>query len=218
MTAITLPLKKFPGQTMDREIYFGGLKTAQPLVLIISIPFALYALIFSYASSPDWLMIFSLMPLIWAWISHIYYIVKAHRSGKTLLNATLVELEQLFNIERAYYIKVTILGILIIIASVSVALSWFYLVGEVTVFLPSIVSVLAFLMYIGSILTGLFRTSKIWKYGGLTLLLEASTLLLPKIGYKLVLFVFALSMMWLVMFYTSLRNLELNNFLQKTVS
>lgn len=217
MTAITLPLKRFPGQTMDREIYFGGLKTAQPLVLTISIPFALYTLTISNSSSPAWLMIFSLMPLIWALISHVYYVVKAQRSGNTLLDASLVELKQLINMERAYFNRVTILGVFITIASLGVALNRFYSVGEISVLSTSVVSALAFQMYIGSVVKGLFSTMDILKYGGLTLLLEASALPLLHIDYKLVLLILALSMIQLAMSKRALRNLGLNNFLQKTV-
>ena len=178
MTAITLPLKKFPGQMMDREIYFGGLKTAQPLVLTISIPFALYTVTVSNSSSPAWLMIFSLMPLIWALISHVYYVVKTQRSGKTLLDASLVELRQLFNMERAYFNRVTILGVFMSLASLGVVMNRFYSVGEITVLSTSVVSAIAFQMYIWSVIKGLFSTTNILKCGGLTLLLEASVLLL----------------------------------------
>ena len=218
MTAITLPLKKFPGQTIDREIYFGGLKTAQPLVLTISIPFTLYTMIISNSSSPAWLMIFSVMPSIWALASYVYYVINTQRSGKTFLDSSLVDLKKLFDMERAYFNKVTILGVLISIASLGVTVNWFFSVGEITILSTSVISALTFQIYIGSIIKGLFNTKDILKFGGLTLLLEVSALLLLHIDYRLVLLILILSMIQLVISKRALRNLGLNNFLHKTVS
>ena len=218
MTAITLPLKKFPGQTIEREIYFGGLKTAQPLVLATLTLFAFYALRLSMSRTPVLVMIFSLMPLIWAMVSYVYYVVRTRISGRTLLDASLVELNQLFHKEKVYFNRVSILGAIMTFASLGVAMNQFYGARDVTSLSVTVVSVLAFQIYIGSIIKGLFSKKDILRYCALTVLLEASALLLVHIDYKLVLLVLVLSMTCILLSRRALRNLGLNVFLQKTVS
>ncbi|EMR72981.1 hypothetical protein MCGE09_00582 [Thaumarchaeota archaeon SCGC AB-539-E09] len=63
MTAITLPLKKFPGQMGGQNVSLGGLWIAQPLMLIIATPIACYSVL----ESPQnpLIVIMVLLPFIW---------------------------------------------------------------------------------------------------------------------------------------------------------
>jgi hypothetical protein len=218
LTAITLPLSRFPGQTMKRELYFGGLKTAQPLVLLVSLLLAWYVLAFSATSYPIWLMTIGFAPLILASVSYFYYVARSHFSGKTLLDASLGELRRLFGRERVYFHRVSLLGTFMVVVSMGVTLSRYHSTGEITPLSVSLISVIAFQVYIQSVVRGLFSKTDIVAYCGLTVLFEVTALLLLDLGYEPFLLILALSIIvWLLLSERALRDLSLNAFLQRTV-
>lgn len=95
MTAITLPLKKIPGQDSIIQTFFGGRKIIPQTVLLLSIAFNLY--IYSQLGQGPlrYYNLIGLLPYFWGFISIIYYVRESSRIMETILEADLDEAEKI---------------------------------------------------------------------------------------------------------------------------
>ena len=91
MTAITLPLKKIPGQGRIIQTFFGGREITPLTVLLLSMPFNLY--IYTQMSQGSLINynLIGFLPYFWGLVSIIYYIRESSRIMEMILEADLDE-------------------------------------------------------------------------------------------------------------------------------
>ena len=108
MTAITLPLKKIPGQGSITQTFFGGSGIMPPTVLLLSMPFNLYI----YTRMSQGILLYynliGLLPYFWGLVSIIYYVRESSRIMKVILEADLDEAERIFVESRVKFGKILV--------------------------------------------------------------------------------------------------------------
>ena len=108
MTAITLPLKKIPGQGSIIQTFFGGRNIIPQTVLLLSMPFNLY--IYSRLSQGPLLYynLIGLLPYFWGFVSIIYYVRESSRIMEIILEADLDEAERIVEESRVKFRKILV--------------------------------------------------------------------------------------------------------------
>jgi hypothetical protein len=96
MTAITLPLKKIPGQSMRLPTFFGGRKFTTPLILMLTALINTYFYIRVYKGNPPYFSLISFLPYLWGLVSIIYYIKKSNRVMGKIVETDLDNAERIF--------------------------------------------------------------------------------------------------------------------------
>lgn len=153
MTSITLPLKKFPGQTGRLPTFFGGIPLVAPMILLLTVPFTLY--IYYHLIHDSWFSynLLGLLPYIWGGVSIAGCAKKSRQSVDKLLEADLDEAEKIFGVTRDYFRKVLVSNIafsiiLMIVFSYSLI---FY--GTLTLFIIGLSSVISMEIALAPILS-----------------------------------------------------------------
>ena len=111
MTSITLPLKKFPGQTRQALTFFGGRSLLAPMILLLTTPFTLY--LYYHLSHVSLLShnLLGLLPYLWGCTSIAYCIKKSGDSVEELFEADLSEAQQIFDKNKNHFRGVIISSI-----------------------------------------------------------------------------------------------------------
>lgn len=108
MTAITLPLKKLPGQSRTIQTFFGGREIMPPTVLLLSIPFNLYIYIRLSQGILQYYNLIGLLPYFWGFASIIYYVRESSRIMEMILEADLDKAERIFEESRVKFRKILV--------------------------------------------------------------------------------------------------------------
>lgn len=108
MTAITLPLKKIPGQSTRLPTFFGGRKITAPMVLLLTTPFNIYLYIRLSQRILLYYSLICLLPYFWGIVSIIYYIKESSRMMDMILEADLDEAERIFKESRVKFRKILV--------------------------------------------------------------------------------------------------------------
>jgi hypothetical protein len=95
MTAITLPLKKIPGQGRIIQTFFGGRGIIPKSVLLLSMAFNLYIYIRLSQGILPYYNLIGLLPYFWGIVSIIYYVRESRCIMEMILEAELDEAEKI---------------------------------------------------------------------------------------------------------------------------
>ncbi len=175
MTAITFPLKRFPGNFGKRHISFGGWFFVQPLVLMATAPsVAIVCIDLCRGSMPS--MLLGVLPFVWACVTMASYMLDRFRAEKNILKAPLGDLKELLREEKGFIKNALIMGIILTLISSSVAGYRFLRFGDDSVFLLCVVSLISLQMLLESVVQGMFSLTRIARFLGLTIAYEAVTL------------------------------------------
>ena len=96
MTAITLPLKKMPGQTTRLPTFFGGRKIMAPAVLLSTVPFTIYLYLHLSQGVMLSYSLIGFLPYLWGLVSIAVYIRKSSHAMERMMEADLDEAEDIF--------------------------------------------------------------------------------------------------------------------------
>jgi len=143
MTSITLPLKKFPGQTGRFPTFFGGIPLVAPMILLLTVPFTLYT--YYHLIQESWLSynLLGLLPYIWGGVSITGCAKKSRQSVDKLLKADLDEAEKIFGVTRDYFRKVLVSNIAFSIILMIVFSYSLIFHGALTLFIIGLSSVIS---------------------------------------------------------------------------
>jgi hypothetical protein len=108
MTAITLPLKKMPGQRLRIPTFFGGRNIMAPAVLLLSMPFNLYIYIRLSQGILQYYDLIGLLPYFWGFVSIIYYVRESSSIMEMILEADLDKAERIFEESRVKFRKILV--------------------------------------------------------------------------------------------------------------
>jgi len=108
MTAITLPLKKIPGQGRIIQTFFGGREIIPPMFLLLSMPFNLYIYIRLSQGPLLYYNLIGLLPYFWGLVSILYYVRESSRIMEMILEADLDEAERIFRESRVKFRKILV--------------------------------------------------------------------------------------------------------------
>jgi hypothetical protein len=108
MTAITLPLKKIPGQGRIIRTFFGGREIMPPMVLLLSASFNLYIYVRLSKGILLYYNLFGLLPYFWGIVSIIYYVRESSRIMEIILEADLDEAERIVEETRVNFRKILV--------------------------------------------------------------------------------------------------------------
>lgn len=182
LTAITFPLKKFPGQLRHESMIFTGRVFAQAAILSVSLTshvLLTYLLEASYFEAA----LYSL-PLLFPVVAHVVYLWKMKKGKLDYFNLSLTRLKLQFSEDKAYFNKVRNLGV-----SLSILIFAYAYLGEIiTPQLLSMNSALLSLLYFTSINMGLYSKKRIMSYAIFVAVLEASIFLGWIVGSRVVLY------------------------------
>ncbi len=108
MTAITLPLKKIPGQGRIIQTFFGGRDVMPPMVLLLSMSFNLYIYVRMSQGILIYYNLFGLLPYFLGIVTIIYYVRESGRIMETILEADLDEAERIVEKSRVKFRKILV--------------------------------------------------------------------------------------------------------------
>jgi hypothetical protein len=108
VTAITLPLKKIPGQGSIIQTFFGGRDIMPLTVLLLSMPVNLYIYVRLSQGILLYYNLFGLLPYFWGIVSIIYYLRESNRIMEIILEADLDEAERIFEKSKVKFRKILV--------------------------------------------------------------------------------------------------------------
>lgn len=108
MTAITLPLKKIPGQGSIIQTFFGGRDIMPLTVLLLSMPVNLYIYVRLSQGPLLHYSLIGLLPYFWGFVSIIYYVRESNRIMEIILEADLDEAERIFEKSKVKFRKILV--------------------------------------------------------------------------------------------------------------
>jgi hypothetical protein len=108
MTAITLPLKKIPGQGRIIQTFFGGRGIIPQSVLLLSMAFNLYIYVQLSQGILLYYNLFGLLPYFWGIVSIIYYVRESRWIMEIILEADLDEAERIVEESRVKFRKILV--------------------------------------------------------------------------------------------------------------
>ncbi|MFQ6076103.1 MAG: hypothetical protein ACE5Z5_08220 [Candidatus Bathyarchaeia archaeon] len=152
MTSITLPLKKFPGQTRQVPTFFGGRALFAPTVLLLTTPFTLYTYYLSCCSLLSY-NILGLLPYLWGGVSIAGCIRKSSYAFEELFEADLNQAQQIFDETRNYFRGVLISNIFFSIILITVFSYSLIVYREVSLFTIGLSSIMSMEIALASILS-----------------------------------------------------------------
>jgi len=153
MTSITLPLKKFPGQTPQVPNFFGGRLFVAPMILLLTIPFTLYLY---YHLNYDSLLSYNLiglLPYLWGGISIAGCIKKSNYAVEELFEADLNEANKIFNKTKNHFRGVLISNIVFSIILIIVFSYSFIVYRKLSLFIIGLSSIMSINIALPSILS-----------------------------------------------------------------
>jgi hypothetical protein len=106
VTAITLPLKKIPGQGSIIQTFFGGRDIMPLTVLLLSMPVNLYIYVRLSQGPLLHYSLIGLLPYFWGFVSIIYYVRESNRIMEIILEADLDEAERIVEESRVKFRKI----------------------------------------------------------------------------------------------------------------
>jgi hypothetical protein len=105
MTAITLPLKKIPGQNLKLPTFFGGRKTTAPMVLLLTLPFNIYFLIHLARGTVIIYNLIGLIPYLHGLALIAYSIKESDRAMNKIIESDLHNAERIFENSKTNFRK-----------------------------------------------------------------------------------------------------------------
>lgn len=182
MTAITFPLKKFPGQLKHESMGFTGRVIAQPIILSVSLAFHIFLVYLMETRFVE--ALFYSLPLLFSIALHVAYLLKVMKSDFDYFDMNLAKLRTCFNEDKDYFNMVCDFG-----ATVSMSVIAFAYIGEtIAPLLVSVNSSLLSLMYCASVYMGLYTKKRITAYTAVVVIVEAAIVLGLVAGANLVLY------------------------------
>lgn len=163
MTAITFPLKKFPGQFSHRSMVFTGRVSAHIIVLTVST--LLHGLLVN-SLHVRLLLDASLysLPIFGAMIFHMVYLVKVNHDDADYFEMSLKTLKERYEQDSRYFDFVGVLGYLLSAASLSFASVNYLQEGLIIPLLIASNACLLLLIYQVSLHMGLYTNKRIAVY------------------------------------------------------
>lgn len=173
MTAITFPLKKFPGQFSHRSMVFTGRASAHIIILTIS---ALLHILLINTLQMRLLLDASIysLPVIGALIFHTIYLVKVNHDGIDYFEMGLKTLKERYEEDERYFGIVGVLGHLLSAASLSFASLNYLQEGLIIPLLIASNAYVLLLVYRGSLHMGLYKNERIAVYSLLIVFVETA--------------------------------------------
>ena len=153
MTSITLPLKKFPGQTRQVPTFFGGRALFAPTVLLLTTPFTLYLYYHLSRCSLLSYNILGLLPYLWGGVSIAGCIRKSSYAFEELFEADLSGAQQIFDEIKNYFRGVLISNIVFSMILITVFSYPLIVYGEVSLFIIGLSSIMSMGIALASILS-----------------------------------------------------------------
>lgn len=163
MTAITFPLKKFPGQFSHGSMVFTGRASAHFFILIISVILHCFLI---QALQVRWLLdafLYSL-PIISPVLFQIIYLVKVKLNNADYFDMSLKELKERYEEDCRYFYKVGVLGFLASAASLSIASMKYLQEGLFSPLIMASNACLLLITYHVSLHKGLYTNKRITVY------------------------------------------------------
>jgi len=141
MTSITLPLKKFPGQTRQAPTFFGGRSLFAPMILLLTTPFTLY--LYYHLSNFSLLSynLLGLLPYLWGYTSIAYCIKKSGDSVEELFEADLSEAQQIFDKNKSHFRNILISNVAVSIIAIIIFSHSLIVYGALPLFIVSLSSI-----------------------------------------------------------------------------
>ena len=153
MTSITLPLKKFPGQTKWVPAFFGGRALFAPTVLLLTAPFTLYTYYHLSRCSLLSYNILGLLPYLWGGVSIAGCIRKSSHAFEELFEADLSGAQKIFDEIKNYFRGVLISNIVFSMILITVFSYPFIVYGGVSLFIIGLSSIMSMGIALASILS-----------------------------------------------------------------
>jgi len=141
MTAITLPLKKMPGQTTRLPTFFGGRKITAPAVLLFTLPFTLYLYLQMSQGTTISYSLIGLLPYLWGLVSIAVYIKKSSRAMERMMAADLDEAEDIFMESSYCFRKILRVNIVFSIILTDIFSYYFITKGGKPLFITGLISI-----------------------------------------------------------------------------
>jgi len=141
MTAITLPLKKMPGQTTRLPTFFGGRKIMAPAILLFTIPFTLYLYLRLSQGNPLSYSLIGLLPYLWGLVLIAVYIRKSSRVMERMMEADLDAAEDIFMESSCCFRKLLRANIVFSIILTAMFSYYFITKGGKLLFITGLISV-----------------------------------------------------------------------------
>lgn len=218
MTAITLPLKKMPGQTTRLPTFFGGRKITAPAVLLFTLPFTLYLYLQMSQGTILSYSLIGLLPYLWGLVSIAVYIRKSSRAMERMMEADLDEAEDIFMESSCCFRKILRSNIVFSIILTDIFSYYFITKGGKPLFITGLISVAS----VGIAMSSIMRMSD-WKsmrdYFILTFLFESIFLIFVFKGPAWLALIFPVSSVLMMgMILRRLKEQDLRSFLERVIN
>jgi hypothetical protein len=173
MTAITFPLKKFPGQFSHRSMVFTGRASAHVIILVVSA--LLHGFIIQALQVRRLLdALLCSLPLICSWFFHITYLLKVRLEDADYFSMSLNMLKERYEEDSRYFDKVCALGLFLSASSLTFALMKHLRGSLLTPLLTASNACLLLIMYHVSLYKGLYTNKRIAAYVLLVAFIETA--------------------------------------------
>ena len=153
MTSITLPLKKFPGQTRQVPTFFGGRPLVAPTILLLTTSFTLYLYYYLNYSSLLSYNLLGLLPYLWGAISIAGSIKKSNYAVEELIEADLKEANQIFDKVKNYFRSILMSNIAFTIIAIIILTYLLIVYRSLSLFIVGLSSITSIEITLNSILT-----------------------------------------------------------------
>lgn len=218
MTAITLPLKKMPGQITRLPTFFGGRRIMAPAVLLSTIPFTLYLYLHLSQGVMLSYSLIGFLPYLWGLVSIAVYNRKSSHAMERMMEADLDEAEDIFMESSCCFRKILMSNIVFSIVLTAIFSYYFITNGGKPLFITGLISVAS----IGIAMSSIMRMGdckSVRDYFILTLLFETVFLMFAFKGPMWLPLAFPVySVLMMDMMLRRIREYDLRSFFERVIN
>jgi hypothetical protein len=154
MTAITFPLKKFPGQIEHNHIGFTGKIFIHPALILVMV--LLHSLVLFYQGVLNSRLLVSYIPLLYLILVFSAYLFKYEKRNADYFTLTYDELSKAFEMDRLYFKRAFSVALPFFIVLWVLGLQYFDDMGSRMI----VNSIILSIYFIGTTLNGVYSISK----------------------------------------------------------
>jgi len=215
MTAITLPLKKFPGQK-THSIYFFGWPIVQILTLLVTIPFTIYIYLLKHNILPYQTYI-ALLPIFSGSLILLTYFYSYIISEEGLQKYTLDELEEKFQKIKGYFNKMMLFNFSVLAISIGFTGYYYIKYNDLSIIFICMSSIVFSHLIIESMTANIYKLNKLFSYILIVLLYEIISVLSVHLSITLSYLIIVFSICRLLIINRDLQFSELRDFLNNII-
>jgi hypothetical protein len=216
MTAITLPLKKFPGQK-THSIYFFGWPIVQLLTLLVTIPFTIYIYLLKHNILLPYQKYIALLPIFSGSLILLTYFYSYIISEEGLQKYTLGELEEKFQKIKGYFNKMILFNFSVLAISIGFTGYYYIKYSDLSIIFICMSSIVFSHLIIESMTANIYKLNKLFSYIIIVLLYEIISVLSVHLSITLSYVIIAFSICRLLVINIDLQFSELRDFLKNII-